>query len=353
MTSDKGILIKNIFYMLSYAFQELGQNNFEDIKGEKFDDVHDLFAEILYRGVAAQLKQGLHRNYVEQEDELTTLRGKLNMQAAVRLRVRGVRRLACEYDEYSENNIFNQILKTTMMLLGRHPGVEPERKQALRRIQPFFANVEEIDLRAIKWNTLRFDRNSGSYRMLLYLCYFVIDNMLLSTDAGAVRMHTFSDRHMCRLFERFVLEYYRRHHPELNPCARQIEWSVVEQETTMSMLPVLRTDIFLSFGERTLIIDTKYYTRNHQTYYDKATIHSNNQNQIFTYVMNHDYIHRGNTDGMLLYAKTQEEFQPDGQMKCRDGNTIYYRNLDLNRDFDGIRDQLENLVKPYLKPECR
>lgn len=51
------------------------------------------------------------------------------------------------------------------------------------------------------------------------------------------------------------------------------------------------------------------------------------------------------TDGMLLYAKTQEEIQPDGQMKWHDGNMIYYRNLDLNQDFDGIKQQLENFVK--------
>ena len=30
MTIDKGIFIRNIYYMLTYAFQELKQNNYED-----------------------------------------------------------------------------------------------------------------------------------------------------------------------------------------------------------------------------------------------------------------------------------------------------------------------------------
>ncbi len=47
MTEDKGIFIRNIYYMLTYAFQELGQNNYEYIAGEEFENVHDLFAEIL------------------------------------------------------------------------------------------------------------------------------------------------------------------------------------------------------------------------------------------------------------------------------------------------------------------
>ena len=44
MTIDKGIFIRNIYYMLTYAFQELKQNNYEEIAGEEFDEIHDLFA---------------------------------------------------------------------------------------------------------------------------------------------------------------------------------------------------------------------------------------------------------------------------------------------------------------------
>lgn len=52
MTIDKGIFIRNIYYMLTYAFQELKQNNYEEIAGEEFDEIHDLFAEILLRGIS-------------------------------------------------------------------------------------------------------------------------------------------------------------------------------------------------------------------------------------------------------------------------------------------------------------
>lgn len=63
MTIDKGIFIRNIYYMLTYAFQELKQNNYEEIAGEEFEEIHDLFAEILLRGISFQLKQGLHKEY--------------------------------------------------------------------------------------------------------------------------------------------------------------------------------------------------------------------------------------------------------------------------------------------------
>ena len=39
MTNDKGILIRNIYYMLAYAFQDLRQNNYAEIAGEDFEEI--------------------------------------------------------------------------------------------------------------------------------------------------------------------------------------------------------------------------------------------------------------------------------------------------------------------------
>ena len=84
MTSDKGILIKNIYYMLTYAFQSLRQSNYDKVAAEEFENIHDMFAAILGKGVASQLKQGLYREYILQEEELSVLRGKLNIQGTIR-----------------------------------------------------------------------------------------------------------------------------------------------------------------------------------------------------------------------------------------------------------------------------
>lgn len=75
MTKDKTILIRNIYYMLAYAFTELRKNNYANIAKENFEHVHDLLAEILYKGVSAQLKRGLHREYVARRDCMPVMRG--------------------------------------------------------------------------------------------------------------------------------------------------------------------------------------------------------------------------------------------------------------------------------------
>ena len=49
MTEDKGILIRNIYYMLAYAFQELRQNNYTEIAGEKLDHLHNYVESVILK----------------------------------------------------------------------------------------------------------------------------------------------------------------------------------------------------------------------------------------------------------------------------------------------------------------
>ena len=180
--------------------------------------------------------------------------------------------------------------------------------------------------------------------MLMNICYFILDGMLMTTESGVYKMATFSDEHMNRLFEKFVLEYYRVHHRELSAHPDHIEWDIADRETAaIDFLPEMKTDITLHKGNRTLIIDTKYYGKMMQEQFDKQTIHSGNLYQIFTYVKNMDKDNTGDVSGMLLYARTQEEIAPD--LDATFGkNRIMVRTLDLNCDFKSIKEQLNGIA---------
>lgn len=344
MTEDKGILIRNIYYMLAYAFLELRQNNYAEIQGEKFDDIYDLFAEILCRGISYQLKQGLYREYVARNESLQTVRGKIDMSGTIANKMRHNQRIACDYDELSEDNIYNQILVSTALILLRHSDVKKDKKSKLKKLMLFFQNVQPIDVHTIRWNTLRFDRNNRNYRLLTYLCYFIVNEWLMTTEDGNYKLREFSDEHMERLFEKFVLEYYKKHHPVLKASASKIRWNIVEEQTDTSILPIMKTDILLSMGERTLIIDTKYYTEIMQGQYSRDTLRSGHLYQINTYINEYDSNHCHNVDGMLLYAKTKGVAFDDAQIRHRDGYSIYIRTLDLNTDFESIKKRLEAFI---------
>ncbi len=348
MTIDKGILIRNIYYMLTYAFQDLRQNNYDDISGEKFDNILDLFAEILFIGVSFQLKRGLHKDYIPESDDIATVKGKIALNDTIRLRLQRKKLMACEFDNFTEDNIHNRIIKSTLSLLVSSAEVKTARKRHLSSLLLFFSNVSDCDLKSTRWYSIKYDRNSSTYRMLHHFCYFVVKRLLLTTETGPYKIMNFDEELMSRLFEKFVLSYYRKHYPQYSARSAKVEWNIDAEESTLSLIPEMRTDIMLTFPRRTLIIDTKYYGQSMQEYMDKATIRSNNLYQINSYVLHEDKTHSGNVDGMLLYAKTQEAICPDGQMKHYDGNIIYFRNLDLNQDFGIIKHQLNSLIGMYL-----
>ena len=97
--------------------------------------------------------------------------------------------------------------------------------------------------------------------MLLGICRLTVKGLLLTTEAGMHKLAAWlQDEEMHRLYERFVLSYYSRHHPEFLPKAAFIDWDIPDDEKSV-YLPVMKSDITLQSRDRRLIIDTKYYRR--------------------------------------------------------------------------------------------
>ena len=249
-------------------------------------------------------------------------------------------------DDLSENNLFNRILKTGLTLLMHDKDVAKPRKDAIKQILPFFNTIDMLNPSAIPWTTLHYQRSNQTYELPIHICAYVISRSLIDPNKEKQKLIMFSEENFNRLYEKFVLEYYRRHHPELKATAETINWNFDEQRSVgWEYLPKMITDITLHKGEKTLIIDTKFYSQILRAKMDKKTFNSNNLYQIFAYVANMDIHHTGNVSGMLLYAKTDNESIPDSRYPVPgSSSTIHVRTLDLNKEFPKIKEQLEKIV---------
>lgn len=338
------ICVKNIYYMLSYAFQILSEQGYKQILTEEFDNVGELCAAILSKGVALQIKRGLGKEYLVNSDSLSTLKGRINISASIKEQSLIKRQLVCNYDEFSVNSYMNRIIKTTMEIL-LHSDISKARKKDIRKLLVYFADVSSIEINSINWK-LQFNKNNQAYRMLISICYLIIRGLLQTKSDGTTKLMDFLDeQHMSRLYEKFILEYYRKEHIEIDVSSSQIPWNLDDGES--AMLPIMQSDVMLHSKDRTLIIDAKYYSRSMQVRYDVHTIRSNHLYQIYTYVKNYDKDKSGNVLGLLLYAKTDEDITPHNIYQM-DGNTIVVDTLDLNCDFNLIRQQLDQIVKTYF-----
>lgn len=333
--------------MLSYSFQVLNEQGYKKVDTEEFHNVADLCASVLIKGVTVQLKKGLGREYIQEDDVLSSLRGKIDITASIKSRTMLKKQMVCVYDEFLVNSYMNKILKTTMsLLLGAD--IAKNRKKELRKLLVFFDEVDLIDIHAIQWN-MQYNKNNQTYRMLISVCYLVIKGLLQTNSDGDTKLMDFLDeQRMCRLFEKFILEYYRKEHSEIKATASQIPWQL--DDDMNDMLPVMQTDIMLTKNDKVLIIDAKYYAKTLQSQYDVKTLHSGNLYQIFTYVKNKEVeLSKGPHEvaGMLLYAKTDEVVLPDNEYKMS-GNKVIVRTLDLDCDFATVASQLDSIAETYF-----
>lgn len=99
------IPIRNIYYMLSYAFQVLNEQGYKSIETEQFDNVAELCAAILSRGVSMLLKRGLGREYIEKTESLSAPRGRIEISESIKTRSTLKRQLVCSYDDFSKTPI--------------------------------------------------------------------------------------------------------------------------------------------------------------------------------------------------------------------------------------------------------
>ena len=346
------IPVQNIYYMLSYAFKVLNEQDYKSIETEQFHNVAELCAAILSKGVSLQLKRGLGREYICETEELSSPRGKLDISESIKTQSMQRKKLVCTFDEFSTNSYMNRIIKTTMLILLKSK-ISTARKKEVRKLLVFFGEVDELDAHTINWN-IRYNRNNQTYQMLVSICYLVIKGLLQTQSDGTTKLMDFLDeQRMHHLYEKFILEYYRKEFPQISANASQIPWKL--DDGVGDMLPVMQSDIMLTYAGKTLIIDAKYYSQTLQQQYDRYSIHSGNLYQIFTYVKNkeaeiseqeHDSV-----SGMLLYAKTDAEVYPENEYRMS-GNKIEVRTLDLSGDFDSIKKQLNYIACKHLGIEA-
>ena len=341
------IPVQNVYYMLAYAFQVLNEQGYKNIATEQFNNVAELCAAILSKGISVQLKRGLGREYIPETDALSAIRGKIDISESLKTRTMLKKQLVCVYDDFSVNSYMNQVIKTTVELLLRSD-ISKARKKELRKLFVFFCEVELLDVYNINWS-FQYNRNNQTYRMLISICYLIVKGLLQTNSDGTKKLMDFIDeQRMSRLYEKFILEYFRREHPEILANASQIPWQL--DDDMNAMLPVMQTDITLSKDEKTLIIDAKYYSNTMQAQYDVHKLHPGNLYQIFTYVKNKESqlsSQPHEVSGMLLYAKTDEAILPNNTYRMS-GNRINVQTLDLDCNFEQIAAQLDAIASEYF-----
>ena len=339
------IKIQNIYYMLAYAYDVLKRDDYKSLGYEDFDYALDLYAAILSIGISNLIKQGLARDYVNNRYQSSHVRGKIDISASIKSQSFIKKQLIFDADNYQEDMLLNQILKTTMIQLLKSEEVKQIHKQKLKLLLMYFQNVNEIRIKDIRWHQITYYKNNVIYKMLINICYLTLHGLLQNQhEKSSLGKHFMDEKKLHSLFERFVLNYYKKHYPNLKPSSPKIKWNT--DDGMMELLPTMHTDIVLTTDQEKLIIDTKFYEKMLQKNYVESQ-HSSNMYQIYSYVKNAQAETEKKVNGMVLYAKAEAGTLPD-KTYAIDSHKIVVKSINLNEDFNSISSTLDNIANGYL-----
>lgn len=340
------IIIRNVYEMMAYAFRTVDTLEHRMLESEDFDNFEDLMAAILALGMSTQLRRGLEHEYLPIEDDLTNIRGHVDVKATQILRIQQRPQVHCIFDEFTIDTMKNRVIVTAGMLLLRNPRVSKTRSRALKRSLLLMRDVPTINEKSIDWGRLQTPHSNGYYNLLLGVCRMILESKIQTERQGQHHLTDIElDQRLSKLYERFILEYFRYHHPELSANADVIS-SGLSGEIS-DMLPQLQTDITLhasrsSQSKCRLIIDTKCYRNILINGFGKPILRPDHLNQIFKYVLRASYGATDQVAGMLLYAHTKAD-PPINEHWIENGHDFYVQSIDLGRPFQEIRSQLDGI----------
>ena len=305
--------------MLIYSWQKHNEKEIVNVDLEGQTNLQNLFAKVLINGINHLFKRGVSRDYRLVDESIRSVKGKINFNTTLKKNLLRNGKVQCEFDEFDENNIQNQILKATINNLIKMDDIDKEYKAKLIHQKRRLADVSDIRINKTHFSGLRFNSNNRFYEFLLNVCEMVYSSLLPSQEKGKYKFRKFSEDRLDDLFESFVRNFYTIEQEKLKVKSERFDWAFETlTEGSGDFLPEMRTDISLFNKDRKIIIDTKFYKEALKTnQWGKKIINQNHLYQLTAYMNNTKVSENQSLEGILLYPTTDDDF--DHQFKRSDG----------------------------------
>ena len=355
--SKNPIPIKNLFFMLCYAWNVLSIKDTVKLDEERFDNIYNLLTRLLIFGVRKIVKRGFNKSYVEQEEALQTVRGKININDTIKRRLNREMVCVCSYDEFSKNNPFNQIVKYTMLCSLKNKNVDDKLKKELRSLLLFFHDVDSLEPTTQVTSKLIFNRNNQYYKMLINICLMIYKGTMVNEETGERTFKDFfREEQMQRVYELFILNFYAIHLDKsvYKVHAPKINWVLEDnaEERFGDLVDVVdnpadrRTDIVIENRKtkKQLILDAKYYTETLVHGYYDSTIEryrTRHIEQIRGYVTDSGF--KGKKIGALVYPTVKDDF-PRPRLTPLQDAMVVFKTLNLNKEWELIEKDMLRFV---------
>jgi 5-methylcytosine-specific restriction enzyme subunit McrC len=335
--------LQNVFYLMGVERLRDWWSD-EEVDLLVHQDLLAGIARMLANSVERAIGRGVQHGYVERQERLVALRGRVDLREQLRRPFTPVP-TSCRYDDYTADTKLNQLIRAALSRVLRLPGLPGAVRRTLRLQLSLLEEVSpaEPDLQwADRWQPSRLDRR---YLPAVRLSALVLRRLALSEAAGSTRACSFLVD-MNQLYERFIEEGLRRRLQAGDSTIRVIgqEQRYLDVEKPKRLL--IKPDIVVRRGNSTVfILDAKYILVSHKT------INVDHHVQLLSYAIRHRI-----KDVALVYVREPSFDAPtrDLVLTIRHAEVrIHSWALDLTGKPEQIEAGMEHLAKQVMDNSTR
>ena len=263
------------------------------IVDEDVNDIPDLIARLLTNAVERRLRRNFTRGYCHRENELTRVRGRINILTTESRQLLSRGEVFCRYEELTVDTPRNRLVRAALELMARLV----RNNELLCQCRALAATLGRAGVGGSRPSRAelaadQIGRNDAADRFMVALARLAFDLALPTENAGTTALVA-PDREEAwvrRLFEKAVLGFAR---VELEPLGWSVrgsiplEWQFSSVSAGLAtILPRMVTDIVLDApnADRRLVIDTKFTSVLGNGRFGDASLKSGYLYQMYAYL---------------------------------------------------------------------
>lgn len=170
----------------------------------------DILIRLFADRLLAEARRGLPRAYMEQEEDLAALRGRLDVIRQFTRHAVRPDRLACRFDSLMPDTPLLRIMKACVLMLRRHArALETQRR--LDELRFLLAEVSDVPVNALPWTQVSIDRTNRRWEALYGLAKLFLKREWQRTNHDAMASQGITLLFaMNNLFEAYIAALARR-----------------------------------------------------------------------------------------------------------------------------------------------
>lgn len=206
--TDDAMLRRRLVHMLAVAHDlRIDSGNAAQL-GWQRDTLLEILIRIFCGKLIDAVRHGMPRQYVAEEDDLPTLRGRLDVTRQFSTLATQPQKLACRFNSLSPDIALNQVMKAVVAKLSRLAQAN-DNQRSLRELGFAYADIASVPAAALRWDRITLDRTNGRWRELVAWARLLLGDRFQQTSAGHVDGHALLFE-MNALFEAYVARLARR-----------------------------------------------------------------------------------------------------------------------------------------------